>query len=192
MRHVSICVAILLALCDRATAQRPDTSSFVRPAVATPVSPARGKREAEKRRKRIDFIPATMLSANAAWLRDQRAIGWTLFTSGDKQTAYVLVRRTVTSEPEVHARWDDVVIIRSGTGAIEMGDSLVGSRYRAPGERMGGSFTKSSRIVVHAGDVVRIPAAVPHAFVVSSAEPLEYLVIKQRRQELPIRWFVAR
>jgi hypothetical protein len=36
---------------------------------------------------------------------------------------------------------------------------------------------------------VRVPAAVPHAFVVSGSQPLEYLVIKQRRQELPIRWF---
>jgi mannose-6-phosphate isomerase-like protein (cupin superfamily) len=192
MRHVSMCVVILGLLGDRAAAQRPDSSSFVRAPAATPISPARAKREADKRRRRIDFLPATMLSSNAEWLREQRSIGWTLLTSGDKQTAYVLVRRSVTSEPEVHARWDDVVIIRSGTGAIEMGDSLVGSRYRAPGERMGGSFTKSSRIVVHAGDVVRIPAAVPHAFVVSSAEPLEYLVIKQRRQELPIRWFAAR
>lgn len=29
-------------------------------------------------------------------------------------------------------------------------------------------------------------------FVVSVDKPLEYLVIKQRRQELAIRWFVAR
>jgi hypothetical protein len=36
---------------------------------------------------------------------------------------------------------------------------------------------------------VRIPAAVPHAFVVSSTEALEYLVIKQRQQRLPIRWY---
>jgi mannose-6-phosphate isomerase-like protein (cupin superfamily) len=191
MRPVSICVALLLLFSDPVAAQQADTASFVRAPVATHPSPARAKREADKRRRRIDFIPATTLSANAEWLREQRSIGWTLFTSGDKQTAYVLVRRTVSSEPEVHARWDDIVIVRSGTGAIEMGDSLVGSRYRAPGERMGGKFTKSSRIILHAGDVVRIPAAVPHAFVVSG-EPLEYLVIKQRRQELPIRWFVAR
>ena len=192
MRRVSISIAILVLLSDPVVAQQRDTATFVRAPVATHRSPAETKREADKRRRRIDFIPATTLSANAAWLREQRSIGWTLFTSGDKQTSYVLVRRTVTSEPEVHARWDDIVIVRSGTGAIEMGDSLVGSRYRAPGERMGGKFTKSSRLVVHAGDVVRIPAAVPHAFVVSAAEPLEYLVIKQRRQELPIRWFVAR
>jgi len=35
---------------------------------------------------------------------------------------------------------------------------------------------------------VRIPAVVPHAFIVSGKEPLDYLVIKQRREGLPIRW----
>ena len=80
-------------------------------------------------------------------------------------------------------------MIRSGDGAIEMGDSLVGSRYRAPGERAGGTIANSRQIVVHPGDLVRIPAAVPHAFVVSGPVPLTYLVVKQRRQQLPIRWF---
>ena len=65
----------------------------------------------------------------------------------------------------------------------------MGSRYRAPGERVGGTLTGSRLIIVHAGDLVRIPAAIPHAFIVSGAEPLQYLVIKQRRQMLPIRWF---
>lgn len=191
MRHLAIALFLIGLPGSLITAQKPDTSTFFRAVVATAPSPAQAKRAADNRRRRIDFLPAATLSANAEWLREKQSIGWTLLTSGDKQTAYVLVRRTVTSEPEVHARWDDVVIVRSGAGAIEMGDSLVGSRYRAPGERMGGSLTKSSRIVVHAGDIVRIPAAVPHAFIVSSAEPLEYLVIKQRRQELPIRWFAA-
>jgi mannose-6-phosphate isomerase-like protein (cupin superfamily) len=80
-------------------------------------------------------------------------------------------------------------MVRAGDGAIELGDSLVGSRYRAPGERAGGTITKSRQIVVHAGDLVRIPATVPHAFIVSGTVPLTYLVVKQRRQQLPIRWF---
>ncbi|HEV8364769.1 MAG TPA: cupin domain-containing protein [Gemmatimonadaceae bacterium] len=192
MRHIKIAPFLLVMVGSPLGAQKGDTATVFRAAGATATSPARAKREADKRRRRIDFLPASTLSANAEWLREKGSIGWTLLTSGDRQTAYVLVRRSVTSEPEVHARWDDVVIIRSGTGAIEMGDSLVASRYRAPGERMGGTLINSSRLVVRAGDLVRIPAAVPHAFVVSGTEPLEYLVIKQRRQELPIRWFAAR
>ena len=147
-------------------------------------------REAERLRRRVDIIDGAKLKREAnTWLSKGQAVGFPVLTSGDDQTAYVLVRRAVSSRPEVHARWDDVVLVRSGTGAIELGDSLIGSTYRAPGERIGGNFAGGYRIVVHGGDIVRIPAAVPHSFVVSSKEPLEYLVIKQRRQELPIRWF---
>jgi mannose-6-phosphate isomerase-like protein (cupin superfamily) len=183
--------AIILALAgDLAPAQGPDTMPMRRAVVSAPRGHGAARREAERRRRRFDFIPASTL--RGMFLGTGRVVGATVLTSGDEQTNYVLVRRTASSEPEVHARWDDIVIVRSGTGAVEMGDSLVGSRYRAPGERVGGRFTKRYRTVVHAGDLLRIPAAVPHAFVVSGPEPLEYLVIKQRRQELPIRWFGQR
>ena len=68
----------------------------------------------------------------------------------------------------------------------------MGSTYRGPGERRGGRFNRQYELPLRTGDVVRIPAAVPHLIAVSGAQPLEYLLIKQRRQELPIRWFEAR
>jgi mannose-6-phosphate isomerase-like protein (cupin superfamily) len=154
------------------------------------------KRHAEKLRKRIDFIPASTADAafKGAFNRGSpdEVLGTTLLTSGDEQTNFALVRRKVSGKPEVHARWDDLMIIRSGIGAIITGDSLVGSTYRAPGERAGGHFGKSYEIALHAGDVIRIPAAVPHQVIVSATQPLEYLLIKQRRQELPIRWYAGR
>jgi mannose-6-phosphate isomerase-like protein (cupin superfamily) len=191
-RHISASVLILGLAGDRAAAQQPDTTAWIPAPVVTPRARAAAKREAEKRRRRVDFIDAETLSEKAAGLGQRPVVGTRVLTSSDEQTTYLLVRRTTSSQPEVHARWDDLVIVRSGTGAIEMGDSLVGSRYRAPGERIGGKFTGSFQIVVQAGDIVRIPAAVPHAFIVLGAEALEYLVIKQRRQQLPIRWFGER
>lgn len=148
------------------------------------------RRQAEKLRRRIDYIPASRLLGA---LRGTGAVlGARLQISGDEQTSFQLVRRREGGVPEVHARWDDFFIIRAGAGTLVTGDSLVGSTYRAPGERRGGRFNKQYEISLKAGDVVRIPAAVPHAVTVSGAEPLEYLLIKQRRQELPIRWFQAR
>lgn len=188
MRNIALSVLLLGLACDLAAAQQPDTAAVIRAPVLARRAPGAAKREAEKRRRRSDFIPAQIL--NSTFLpENKQTAGTTLLTSGDEQTNYMLIRRSVSSKPEVHARWDDMVIVRSGTGAIEMGDSLVASTYRAPGERAGGRITKSYQIVVRAGDIVRIPAAVPHAFVVAGTEPLEYLLIKQRKQGLPIRWF---
>jgi mannose-6-phosphate isomerase-like protein (cupin superfamily) len=189
MRTVSIAIALIATLSVRATAQKPDTPVVVR--ARLPVARPPGFKTFDARpKRRVDLIEQATIEREAAWLREDRAIGKTLYTSPDEQSTFILVNRRVSSQPEVHARWDDVVLVRSGTGAIQLGDSLVGSRLRATGERSGGKFVREHQIVVHAGDVVRIPAAVPHAFIVSGSEPLEYLVIKQRRKDLPIRWVV--
>lgn len=187
MRRIFLSVLIFGLVGDRAAAQRPDsTASRTRGSAVRSVRSAR--RTPERMRRRPDFIDATELRKELRWLDGRRYMGTTLLTSSDEQTTYLLIVRRTSSQPEVHARWDDLVIVRSGTGAIEMGDSLVGSRYRAPGEREGGRIATPYHFVLHPGDIVRIPAAVPHAFIVSGTEPLEYLVIKQRRRELPIRW----
>ena len=145
--------------------------------------------EAERKRRRLDFIQEKTLVAETQGLIQRRSIGRTVLSSADEQTSFMIVRREVSGDAEVHARWDDLVIVRAGEGIVEMGDTLVGSTYRAPGERRGGKFHKSYRIDVRTGDIVRIPAGVPHAFLVSGQVPLEYLIVKQRRQNLPIRWY---
>lgn len=35
------------------------------------------------------------------------------------------------------------------------------------------------------------PATVPHAFIADSSRPVDYFVIEQRRQRLPIRWYLG-
>ena len=147
------------------------------------------ERRMEMVRRRVDFIQADNLADAAKRLGGRRTRGETMLTSSDEQSTFLLVHRTVSSEPEVHARWDDVIIVRAGAGALELGDSLIGSTYRAPGERRGGTITMRYSILVRAGDMVRIPAGVPHAFTVPRDSALDYFVLKQRRQNLPIRWF---
>lgn len=145
--------------------------------------------EAERKRRRLDFLQEKTIVAETQGLVQRQGIGKTVLTSADEQTSFMILRREVSGDAEVHARWDDLVIVRAGEGIIEMGDTLVGSTYRGPGERRGGKFHKSYTIAVRTGDIVRIPAGVPHAFLVSGKAPLEYLIVKQRRQNLPIRWY---
>jgi mannose-6-phosphate isomerase-like protein (cupin superfamily) len=193
MRHVCITLLIVGLLAERAVAQRPaDSVAFVPKGGVVAKSSGASKVSVEKRRRTADFLPAWFLSNEAEYLTKMNAIGRTLHTSGDEETTFLLVRRTTSSDPEVHARWDDLVLVRAGAGVIELGDSLVGSKYLGPGERRGGKINKSYQIEVHAGDLVRIPAAVPHSFLVSGSVPLEYLVVKQHRQNLPIRWLGER
>ena len=189
MDHHLMSGLLLTILCGSAGAQQPAKVFVAREAV-----PKVGVRHsklslAEQMRRRPDILTNEVLSDVASRFDSGRKmLGETVLMSSDEKTFYIFVHRTENSRPEVHARWDDLVIVRSGSGAIEMGDSLVGSEFRAAGERIGGKFHRSYQIVVHAGDMIRIPAVVPHAFIVSGTEPLDYLVIKQRREGLPIRW----
>ena len=188
MRHLTTSLLLLGLIRGTVSPQQADTTARARE-TSTAERPARNsKREAEKRRRYPDIIEGADLDKKVGWLARGHYVGMTVLTSADEQTTYLVVRRTTSSQPEWHARWDDFVIIRSGTGVIVFGDSLVGSTLRAPGERRGGTFTRNYQIVVRPGDIVRIPAAVPHAFVVTGKEPLEFLLIKTRRQNLPIRW----
>jgi mannose-6-phosphate isomerase-like protein (cupin superfamily) len=102
------------------------------------------RRQAEKLRRRIDYTPASNLVG--ALRGTGGVIGKTIQTSGDERTNFQLVRRWEAGSPEVHARWDDLLIIRSGAGTLVTGDSLVGSKYLAPGERRGGRFSTQYEI----------------------------------------------
>ena len=180
---------VLLEGSHAVAAQQPPKELTARTAAST-TSARRSKLPlAEQMRRRPDILTGAALTEVASeFARGRRTLGETVLMSSDEKTFYIYVHRTENSRPEVRARWDDLVMVKSGTGAIELGDSLVGSEYRATGERIGGRFRRSYQVVVHPGDIVRIPAVVPHAFIVSGKEPLDYLVVKQRRPELPVLW----
>ena len=190
MRRIVIGSALLVIAGSAASAQEQASKPFAALSPASTTAPRRSHlSEAEQMRRRPDILTGkALIDVLSRFGGATKTIGETVSMSSDEKTFYVFVHRNENSRPEVHARWDDLVIVQSGTGAIEMGDSLVGSQYRAMGERIGGRIHRSYKVVLHAGDIVRIPAVVPHAFIVSGTEPLDYLVIKQRRQDLPVRW----
>ena len=146
---------------------------------------ARSPLTPEQQRRRLDYLRERDIEHAKQRLRGG-AVGTTILTSGDAQTNYVIIRRAVSSQVELHARGDDLVVVRSGRGALEFGERSEGSEMLAPGEWRGGRLVPTHRLVVGPGDVVRIPAAVPHRFEVSAAEPLEYLLVKQRHAQLPL------
>jgi len=135
----------------------------------------------------IDYVPAYRFDYVRDYAVHTRTMGGTVAVAWDEQTAYMLVRRTAESEVEEHSRWDDVLLVRAGTGAIVYGARARGARVIAPGELRGGTLTTKESRVLHVGDMVRIPAGVPHAFVPGGTEPWELLVVKVRRPDRPLK-----
>ena len=81
---------------QRALAQRPDSAY----ASATPLVPAKSrreaKREAELRRRRVDYIEGAAIPSGPGFLRGRPLAGKTLLTSSDERTTYLEVARATS------------------------------------------------------------------------------------------------
>jgi len=142
----------------------------------------------EKRsRRKLDYIPAARFrEARARVNRATTTQGSPVHVSADNETSYTLVMRTDTSDIEQHARWDDLVIVQSGRGVLQIAKGTTGRRRLRAGEYRGGEFVGMHELALSAGDMARVPAGVPHAFAPSGPEPFEYVIVRIRRADRPL------
>lgn len=102
--------------------------------------------------------------------------GDTLKRYGNHYT--MMAYRTATGSSEVHEHEADVFIIESGTGALLEGGKLVNAKTEKPGELRGSSIAGGKKVPVATGDVIHIPAGVPHQLLIDKGKPIAYFVIK--------------
>lgn len=172
---------VLACTAPAARAQDADSVTFSRAAPR----PRKAGPTAAQRRK-LDFVPAARFEEARRRAVRAGSQGSPVHVAADQETSYVMAVRTDSSEVEQHARWDDIIVVRSGRGGVSFGERAIGRRTLAPGEFRGGRLAGAWQLHLAPGDVARIPAGVPHLFWRSSAEPFEYLVIKVRRGDRPI------
>ena len=79
---------------------------------------------------------------------------------------------------ELHQNFADIFFILDGHASVLTGGSLVDQKSSAPGEIRGKSVEGGSRQELKAGDVVHIPAGVPHQMLVSEGDSVTYFVVK--------------
>ncbi|MBW3629559.1 MAG: cupin domain-containing protein [Gemmatimonadetes bacterium] len=95
--------------------------------------------------------------------------------------SHVVVRRDQSGEAEVHDLLDDVFIVQEGTASLRYGGTVSGSRVTAPGERRGGEIAGGVTQRLAPGDMIIVPAGVPHRVEVESGGSVTYLVVKVAR-----------
>jgi len=79
---------------------------------------------------------------------------------------------------EVHLTKVDVMVIQSGTARLLYGGEGVGLHSTAENELQGTTIKGGTMIRVNPGDVIHIPAGVPHQFILDPGETITYLVVK--------------
>lgn len=83
------------------------------------------------------------------------------------------IRRDRDGLPEQHDNIEDYVYIQSGQGTILVGGQMLGRRGDLGTEINGGT-----RYSVGAGDVLRIPAGIPHAYLVGDEGHITYVLVR--------------
>ena len=86
--------------------------------------------------------------------------------------------RTGDGEMEIHADWNDMFIVQTGEATLLIGGTVVNGKTTGPGEIRGTTATGGEKHVVSAGDIVHIPAGVPHQFLIPAGKQITYFAVK--------------
>lgn len=89
-----------------------------------------------------------------------------------------LSHREANGIPEVHAHMDDYFVVQSGEATLVIGGEVVNAKVVEPNETRGDSIKGGERRKLAAGDVVHIPADLPHQLLVDNGKLFTYFVIK--------------
>lgn len=100
----------------------------------------------------------------------------TLADFGDHR--FRMLYRDADGNPEQHDGIIDIVFVQSGAGRLMLGGSMEGRRATTSGEWVGTKLTGGDIHPLGAGDILHIPAGVPHSFLVASGGHLTYVLLK--------------
>jgi mannose-6-phosphate isomerase-like protein (cupin superfamily) len=128
----------------------------------------------------VQILPATRLSA----LSDSLPSGAinTVQLGRFPGLANAINRRDTSGMQESHEDFTDIFVIQKGGARLLYGGTADGARVTSPGEWRGGTIRGGTETAVHPGDVVVIPAGIPHQFVLSPGESVVYLSFKSARK----------
>jgi len=90
----------------------------------------------------------------------------------------ILAFRDRDGKAEMHEQFQDVFVILRGTATLVTGGMIASPTTTAPGEIRGVSVQQGVRKKLQEGDIVHIPAGVPHQLLLDSGGTFTYFVAK--------------
>jgi hypothetical protein len=95
-----------------------------------------------------------------------------------KDHRFRMLYRDADGNPEQHDAIIDVVMVQSGEGTLVLGGTMAGKRATSAGEWLGTKLEGGERHAIGAGDIVHIPAGIPHSFLVPAGKHITYVLLK--------------
>ncbi len=91
------------------------------------------------------------------------------------------MRRDRSGEVELHETQNDVFVAHAGRATVLVGGEVTGHRQTTPHEWRGGSISGATSYPMAAGDVLFIPAGLPHQVIVQKGGTFSYLAFKSNK-----------
>ena len=108
----------------------------------------------------------------------------TLADYGDHRFRFLY--RDADGVPEQHDNIVDVVFVQSGEGTLLLGGTMINPKASSgAGEYLGTGISGGERHPLGAGDVIHIPARIPHSFLVPKGKHITYVLIKFPAKDAP-------
>jgi len=92
--------------------------------------------------------------------------------------SFLLVHREADGQVEWHETQTDVFLVESGSATLVVGGTMINGETVGPHEKRNGTIQGGVRRKISAGDVIRIPARVPHQLLLDGSQEFNYFVIK--------------
>ena len=121
----------------------------------------------------------------ATKLDETKGANETLAANGDTNKVLdnrraLLFHRKGSGPGEIHEKVADFAYVRSGSGSLLLGGKLTAGKAQGGGEVRGSGVEGGTQVKLAAGDVVYVPANLPHRFVVDPGQSLSVVVLKFR------------
>jgi mannose-6-phosphate isomerase-like protein (cupin superfamily) len=95
----------------------------------------------------------------------------------------MLAFRSQSGKAELHEKFADFYVVVAGNATLVSGGKMVNGATTAPGEVRGDSIQGGEDTKLNKGDIVHIPANIPHQLTLAKGDTFQYFIVKV--QEIP-------
>jgi mannose-6-phosphate isomerase-like protein (cupin superfamily) len=133
---------------------------------------------------KVEVFSSGDMHTQFAKLADQaKARGLAASTLGDYGGLSLrLAVRVKDGGAEVHAHFDDVILVTDGKATLVTGGAVVDGHTNSNGETLGSGIQNGSSQPISAGDIVHIPAGIPHQMLIAPGVTFTYVLMKVKPQ----------
>jgi mannose-6-phosphate isomerase-like protein (cupin superfamily) len=155
----ALIAAVVLTLSFSVSAQTPPSNAPHDPSVVFPTADLHNQIE--------KLVPAA---------KEKGSSGATIEDYGSYKIQ--LSVRTSSGGAEVHAHWDDVMIVEEGSATLITGGTVADSKTNAEGETHGSKIENGDSRTIKPGDVLTVHAGTPHQLILAPGATYGAVVVK--------------